>query len=92
MELSLECGAVCCQWVRGGDDQSARVDWIRQAIVDGVNGDWGGKPFTDLMEGLDYAEQHYSFIDKNRECALGRAMAGIWRTGCWGTPTASSAS
>jgi len=22
-----------------------------QAIVDGVNGDWGGKPFTDLMEG-----------------------------------------
>ena len=42
-----------------------------QAIVDGVNGDWGGEPFTDLMEGLDYAEQHYSFIDKNRECALG---------------------
>jgi len=32
-----------------------------QAIVDGVNGDWGGKPFTDLMEGLDYAEQHYPF-------------------------------
>jgi len=28
------------------------------AFVDGVNGDWGGKPFTDLMTGLDYAEQH----------------------------------
>jgi len=47
-----------------------------QAVVDGVNGDWGGKPFTDLMEGLDYAEQHYPFIDKNRECALGASYGG----------------
>jgi dipeptidyl aminopeptidase/acylaminoacyl peptidase len=47
-----------------------------QTIVDGVNGDWGGKPFTDLMEGLDYAEQHYPFIDKNRECALGASYGG----------------
>jgi dipeptidyl aminopeptidase/acylaminoacyl peptidase len=47
-----------------------------QAIVDGVNGDWGGKPFTDLMTGLDYAEQHYPFIDKNRECALGASYGG----------------
>jgi dipeptidyl aminopeptidase/acylaminoacyl peptidase len=48
-----------------------------QAIVDSVNGDWGGKPFTDLMEGLDYAEQHYSFIDKDRECALGASYGGF---------------
>jgi dipeptidyl aminopeptidase/acylaminoacyl peptidase len=47
-----------------------------QTVVDGVNGDWGGKPFTDLMEGLDYAEQHYPFIDKNRECALGASYGG----------------
>ncbi len=47
-----------------------------QTIVDGVNGDWGGKPFTDLMQGLDYAEQHYPFIDKNRECALGASYGG----------------
>jgi dipeptidyl aminopeptidase/acylaminoacyl peptidase len=47
-----------------------------QAIVDGVNGDWGGKPFTDLMTGLDYAEQHYPFIDKTRECALGASYGG----------------
>jgi len=47
-----------------------------QAIVDGVNGDWGGKPFTDLMEGLDYAELHYPFIDKDRECALGASYGG----------------
>jgi len=47
-----------------------------QAFVDGVNGDWGGKPFTDLMLGLDYAEQHYPFIDKSRECALGGSYGG----------------
>jgi dipeptidyl aminopeptidase/acylaminoacyl peptidase len=47
-----------------------------QAIVEEVSGDWGGKPFTDLMEGLDYAEQHYNFIDKTRECALGASYGG----------------
>jgi dipeptidyl aminopeptidase/acylaminoacyl peptidase len=47
-----------------------------QDFVDGVNGDWGGKPFTDLMTGLDYAEQHYPFIDKSRECALGASYGG----------------
>jgi dipeptidyl aminopeptidase/acylaminoacyl peptidase len=48
-----------------------------QAIVDGVNGDWGGKPFTDLMLGLDYAERYYPFIDKNREAALGASYGGF---------------
>ncbi len=47
-----------------------------QAFVDGVNGDWGGKPFVDLMRGLDYAERHYPFIDKTRECALGASYGG----------------
>ncbi len=47
-----------------------------QAIVDGVNGDWGGKPYTDLMQGLDYAEQHFFIIDKDRECALGASYGG----------------
>jgi dipeptidyl aminopeptidase/acylaminoacyl peptidase len=47
-----------------------------QAFVDGVNGDWGGKPFSDLMLGLDYAEKTYPFIDKNRECALGASYGG----------------
>ena len=47
-----------------------------QAFVDGVNGDWGGKPYIDLMRGLDYAEAHYPFIDKSRECALGASYGG----------------
>ncbi len=47
-----------------------------QAFVDGVNKDWGGAPYIDLMNGLDYAEKTYSFIDKNRECALGASYGG----------------
>jgi dipeptidyl aminopeptidase/acylaminoacyl peptidase len=47
-----------------------------QAFVEGVSGDWGGKPYIDLMRGLDYAEAHYPFIDKTRECALGASYGG----------------
>jgi dipeptidyl aminopeptidase/acylaminoacyl peptidase len=48
-----------------------------QAFIDGVNGDWGGKAYVDLMKGLDYVEQHYSFVDKTRECALGGSYGGF---------------
>ncbi len=47
-----------------------------QAFTDAVSGDWGGKPYVDLMKGLDYAEEHYPFIDKNREAALGASYGG----------------
>ena len=47
-----------------------------QKFIDAINGDWGGAPFEDLMKGLDYAEQNYPFIDKNRECALGASYGG----------------
>ncbi len=47
-----------------------------QAFTDGVNGDWGGKPYVDLMRGLDAAEARYPFIDKARECALGASYGG----------------
>ncbi len=47
-----------------------------QQFIDDINGDWGGKPFDDLMLGLDYAERKYSFIDSTRECALGASYGG----------------
>lgn len=47
-----------------------------QAFIDGINGDWGGKPFVDLMRGLDYVEKTYPFVDKERECALGASYGG----------------
>src|SRR6266566_4347675 len=47
-----------------------------QKFIDAINGDWGGAPFEDLMKGLDYVEEHYGFIDKARECALGASYGG----------------
>ena len=47
-----------------------------QAFTESIRGDWGGKPFQDLMLGLDYAEKKYPFLDKNRECALGASYGG----------------
>jgi dipeptidyl aminopeptidase/acylaminoacyl peptidase len=48
-----------------------------QKFVDEVSGDWGGRAYQDLMKGLDYAEAHYPFIDKTRECALGASYGGF---------------
>jgi dipeptidyl aminopeptidase/acylaminoacyl peptidase len=48
-----------------------------QRFLEEVSGDWGGRPYVDLMKGLDYAEQRYSFIDKDRECALGASYGGF---------------
>jgi dipeptidyl aminopeptidase/acylaminoacyl peptidase len=47
-----------------------------QKFIDDINGDWGGKPYIDLMRGLDFAEAKYPFIDKSRECALGASYGG----------------
>jgi dipeptidyl aminopeptidase/acylaminoacyl peptidase len=47
-----------------------------QKFIDEINGDWGGKPYIDLMRGLDYVEKTYPFVDKDRECALGASYGG----------------
>jgi dipeptidyl aminopeptidase/acylaminoacyl peptidase len=47
-----------------------------QKFTDSISGDWGGKPYVDLMKGLDYVERTFPFIDKNREAALGASYGG----------------
>ena len=47
-----------------------------QKFIDDINRDWGGRAYTDLMTGLDYVERTYSYVDKNRECALGASYGG----------------
>jgi dipeptidyl aminopeptidase/acylaminoacyl peptidase len=47
-----------------------------QKFTDSISGDWGGKPYVDLMKGLDYVEKTYPFIDKNRKAALGASYGG----------------
>ena len=47
-----------------------------QKFTDSISGDWGGKPYVDVMKGLDYVEKTCPFIDKNREAALGASYGG----------------
>jgi len=47
-----------------------------QKFTGSISGDWGGKPYVDLMKGHDYVEKTFPFIDKNREAALGASYGG----------------
>jgi dipeptidyl aminopeptidase/acylaminoacyl peptidase len=47
-----------------------------QAFTDAINNDWGGKPFEDLMKGLDHALARYPFLDGARVAALGASYGG----------------
>jgi dipeptidyl aminopeptidase/acylaminoacyl peptidase len=47
-----------------------------QAFTDAINDDWGGAPFEDLMEGLDFALAKFPFLDGDRMGALGASYGG----------------
>lgn len=48
-----------------------------QAFADAVTGDWAGKPYEDLMLGIDYLIEKYDFINPGRMAALGRSYGGF---------------
>ncbi len=47
-----------------------------QAFTDSISGDWGGKPFEDLMKGLDHALIENPWLDGSRVAALGASYGG----------------
>lgn len=47
-----------------------------QAFTDSIRRDWGGKPYQDLMLGLDYLIANYDYVDGKRMCALGASFGG----------------
>jgi dipeptidyl aminopeptidase/acylaminoacyl peptidase len=47
-----------------------------QAFVDGVSKDWGGKVYTDLMNGLDAALARNTWMDSTRLGAAGGSFGG----------------
>ena len=48
-----------------------------QKFTDDIQDDWGGKAYTDLMEGTDYALAKYPFIDGTRMVAGGGSYGGF---------------
>ncbi len=46
-----------------------------QTFVNEISRDWGGRVFTDLMKGLDYAES-LPYVDKGNKAAAGASYGG----------------
>jgi dipeptidyl aminopeptidase/acylaminoacyl peptidase len=47
-----------------------------QAFTDSITGDWGGKPFEDILRAIAYLRGAYSFIDKDKLGAAGASYGG----------------
>ena len=47
-----------------------------QKFTDEISGDWGGKPYVDLMNTYDYAVKNFKFIDAKNTFAAGASYGG----------------
>jgi len=47
-----------------------------RAFSDAIVGDWGGKPYEDIMRGLDFLLANHPFLDKARVGAAGASYGG----------------
>jgi dipeptidyl aminopeptidase/acylaminoacyl peptidase len=47
-----------------------------QQFVNEISGDWGGKVYTDIMNGVAHVVRRNSYIDKNRIGAAGASYGG----------------
>ncbi len=47
-----------------------------QQFTDEITNDWGGKAYTDVMNGVDYTLKKYSFVDGTRMAAAGGSYGG----------------
>jgi dipeptidyl aminopeptidase/acylaminoacyl peptidase len=59
-----------------------------QAFTDAINDDWGGKPYEDLVKGLDHVLANYPFLDGSRVGALGASYGGYMINYLAGQPLA----
>jgi dipeptidyl aminopeptidase/acylaminoacyl peptidase len=47
-----------------------------QKFTDEITNDWGGKPYIDVMNGVDFVLKKYSYIDGARMAAAGGSYGG----------------
>ncbi|MCK9460502.1 MAG: S9 family peptidase [Proteobacteria bacterium] len=48
-----------------------------QAFTDSISGDWGGKPYDDLVKGIDFLVGKHPFIDGGNVSAAGASYGGF---------------
>ena len=46
------------------------------ALQDGITGDWGGKPYNDLVNAFEYIADNLPYVDVERAVALGASYGG----------------
>lgn len=51
-------------------------DGYGQKFSDSIVGDWGGKPYDDIMKGVDYLVEKFKFIDGKNVSVGGRSYGG----------------
>ena len=47
-----------------------------QEFTDGITGEWGGRPYRDLVNGFRFIKANMSFVDTDRAVALGASYGG----------------
>ncbi|KAB8302910.1 hypothetical protein EYC80_006233 [Monilinia laxa] len=47
------------------------------ALQDGIKGQWGGRPYIDLVKGFEYIEKNLSYVDTDRAVAAGASYGGF---------------
>ncbi|KAI9788715.1 MAG: hypothetical protein M1835_002114 [Candelina submexicana] len=48
-----------------------------QEFVDAIKGQWGGRPFDDLIKGFEHIEANMPYVDTSRAVALGASYGGF---------------
>ncbi|EJT81513.1 hypothetical protein GGTG_01491 [Gaeumannomyces tritici R3-111a-1] len=46
------------------------------ALQNGIRGEWGGRPYNDLVKCFEHIEQHMPYVDTVRSVALGASYGG----------------
>ncbi|KAK0108796.1 hypothetical protein ONS96_002640 [Cadophora gregata f. sp. sojae] len=57
-----------------------------QNLTDGIQNQWGGRPYQDLVLGWQYIEEHLPFIDTSRAMAAGASYGGYMMNWIQGNP------
>jgi pre-mRNA-splicing helicase BRR2 len=57
-----------------------------QHFTDAIRGQWGGRPYEDLVKGFEYIEQNLEYVDTSRAVALGASYGGYMMNWIQGHP------
>jgi dipeptidyl aminopeptidase/acylaminoacyl peptidase len=47
-----------------------------QALTDGIQNEWGGRPYLDFVKGWNYIKENLTYVDTDRAIALGASYGG----------------